>query len=144
MGRPVEAAGMNLPEDVKALLDGPNVAHLATIMADGSPHASPVWVAREGDRVLLGIGEDSVKGRNSRRDPRVALSIVAADDPYRMAQLRGRVVERRPDPDFAVKDAMSREDTGAPFPWRYRGGVIHVVEVARARGQKIPLTHAPA
>lgn len=133
-----------LSGEIKALLDRPNYAHLATVMPDGSPHAAPVWVAREGDRILLGIREDSVKGKNTRRDPRVALSIVDVDDPYSMAQLRGRVVERRADGDLSSKDALSRKYTGAPFPWRYSGGVILVVEVERARYVTVPLKHAPA
>jgi PPOX class probable F420-dependent enzyme len=136
--------GIPLSDEIKTLLDRPSYAHLATVMPDGSPHAAPVWVAREGDRVLLGIREDSVKGKNSRRDPRVALSIVDVDDPYVMAQLRGRVVERRPDADMAGKDTMSRKYTGQAFPWRYRGGVILVIEVERARYVKVPLKHAPA
>lgn len=135
--------GTSLTTEMKALLDGPNFAHVATVLKDGSPHATPVWVAREGDRVLLGVGETSVKGRSTRRDPRVALSIVAIDDPYRMAELRGRVVERRPDPEFKAKDAMSVKYIGRPFPWRYPDGVILVIEVDRARCHKIPLEHRP-
>jgi hypothetical protein len=42
------------------------------------------------------------------------------------------------------KDAMSHKCTGRPFPWRYSGGVVLVVEVEHARYQKIPLKHAPA
>ncbi|MCI0347603.1 MAG: PPOX class F420-dependent oxidoreductase, partial [Chloroflexi bacterium] len=80
---------------VLALIDGPNFAHLATVMPDGSPQSAPVWVTREGDRILVGTSEGSLKGKNTRRDPRVALSIVDCQDPYREAQLRGRVVERR-------------------------------------------------
>jgi PPOX class probable F420-dependent enzyme len=84
-----------LPDTVTRLLDGRNFAHLATIMSDGSPHCAPVWVGREGDRIIICTDEDSVKGRNTRRDPRVAVSIVDMDDPYSEAQLRGRVTERR-------------------------------------------------
>jgi PPOX class probable F420-dependent enzyme len=135
--------GTPLSSDIRALLDGPNLAHLATVLKDGSPHATPVWVAREGDRVLLGVADDSVKGRSTRREPRVALSIVDMGDPYRMAELRGRVVERRPDPDFAVKDRMARKYIGRAFPWRYPNGVVLVVEVERARYRKIPLEHRP-
>src|SRR6266704_1088328 len=90
-----------LPDTVTRLLDGRNFAHLATIMSDGSPHCAPVWVGREGDRIIICTDEDSVKGRNTRRDPRVAISIVDVaisivdmDDPYSEAQLRGRVTER--------------------------------------------------
>src|SRR5262249_27587097 len=98
-----------LSEDIKKLVDGPNFAHLATLMRDGSPHAVPMWVSREGDRVLVGTSEGSLKARNARRDPRVALSIVDFADPYVEAHLRGRVVEWRPDPSFAIKDATSRK-----------------------------------
>jgi hypothetical protein len=42
-----------IDDDVRRLLDGPNVAHVATLMHDGSPHVVPVWVARDGDLVRL-------------------------------------------------------------------------------------------
>lgn len=134
-----------LSEDVKRLIDGPNFAHLATIMADGSPQSAPVWVLREGDRILVGTSEGSLKGRNTRRDPRVALSIVDVTDPYVEAQLRGRVVERRADPTFATKDITAHKYTGKPFPWRNPdGSVTLVIEVDRAKFAKLPFTHAPA
>ena len=135
---------MALSEDVRKLIDGPNFAHLATIMRDGSPQSAPVWVLREGDRILVGTGEGSLKARNARRDPRVALSIVDVADPYTEAQLRGRVVEFRPDPTFAVKDVTARKYTGKEFPWRNPGGVTLVIEVERAKFAKLPFTHAPA
>src|SRR5262249_14099942 len=87
---------------------------------------------------------NSVKGKNSRRDPRVALSIVDVANPYRMTQLRGRVVERRRDPDFAAKDTLSRKYVGKPLRWRYPDGVILVIGIERARYQQIPLEHAPS
>jgi PPOX class probable F420-dependent enzyme len=135
---------MALSEDVRKLIDGPNFAHLATIMRDGSPQSAPVWVLREGDRILVGTAEGSLKARNARRDPRVALSIVDVEDPYREAQFRGRVVEFRPDPSFAVKDVTARKYTGKEFPWRNPGGVTLVIEVDRAKFAKLPFTHAPA
>jgi len=137
--------GKALSEDAKKLIDGPNFAHLATIMADGSPQSAPVWVLREGDRILVGTSEDSLKGRNTRRDSRVALSIVDFADPYTEAQLRGRVVERRPDPDLKLKDVTARKYTGKPFPWRNpEGSVALVIEVDREKFVKLPFTHAPA
>src|SRR5215467_499120 len=97
-----------LSNDIRALLDGPNFAHLATLMPDGSPQSVPVWVGREGDHILICTGEGSLKAKNTRRNPRVALSIVDFNDPYREAQLRGRVVERRPDPSLATMDPISK------------------------------------
>ncbi|MGH7299956.1 MAG: PPOX class F420-dependent oxidoreductase [Candidatus Rokuibacteriota bacterium] len=133
-----------LSEDVRKLIDGPNFAHLATVMPDGSPQSAPVWVLREGDRILVGTTEGSLKGRNTRRDPRVALSIVDVRDPYTEAQLRGRVVERRPDGSFSVKDTTARKYTGKEFPWRNpEGQVALVIEVDRAKFAKLPFTHAP-
>jgi PPOX class probable F420-dependent enzyme len=133
-----------LSTEIKALLDRPNFAHLATIMADGSPQSVPVWVGREGDRILVCTGEGSLKAKNTRRDPRVALSVVDFDDPYAEVQIRGRVVERRPDPDFRLMDPVSHKYTGKPFPMRKpEGRVALVIEADRARYVKLPFQHTP-
>jgi PPOX class probable F420-dependent enzyme len=133
-----------LTDDIKKLLDRPNFAHLSTLMPDGSPQSAPVWIAREGDRILIGTGEGSLKARNTRRDARVALSIVDMDDPYSEAQLRGRVVARRPDGDFKGMDAISHKYTGQPFPFRNpEGRVVLVVEIDKARYTKLPFRHTP-
>jgi PPOX class probable F420-dependent enzyme len=133
-----------LSGEAKALIDRPNFAHLATLMEDGSPQSVPVWVGREGDRLLVCTGEGSLKGRNTRRDPRVALSIVDFHNPYEEVQLRGRVVERRPDPDLAMMDPISHKYTGKPFPMRGpEGRVALVIEVDKARYTKLPFAHTP-
>jgi PPOX class probable F420-dependent enzyme len=108
-----------LSNEIKALLDRPNFANLATLMPDGSPQSVPVWVGREDDHVLICTGEGSLKAKNTRRDPRVALSIVDFDDPYTEAQLRGRVFERRPDGDFRYMDrcaGKNRQGVGGESP----------------------------
>jgi len=46
-----------LSNEIRALLDGPNFAHLATVMPDGSPQSVPVWVGREGDRIQICTGK---------------------------------------------------------------------------------------
>lgn len=133
-----------LSAEAKSLIDRPNFAHLATLMADGSPQSAPVWVGREGDRLLVCTSEGSLKGRNTRRDSRVALSIVDFDNPYAEVQLRGRVVERRPDPDLKAIDPLSHKYTGKPFPMRSpEGRVALVIEVDKARYTKLPFTHTP-
>lgn len=133
-----------LSQEIKQLLDRANFAHLATVMPDGSPQSVPVWVGRDGDRILVCTGEGSLKARNTRRDPRVALSIVDFHDPYMEAQIRGRVVERRPDPDLAIMDPVSHKYTGKPFPFRDPAGrVALVIEVEKARYVKLPFEHTP-
>src|SRR5437868_3121020 len=89
-----------LSADVIRLIDGRNFAHLATLLADGSPHSAPVWIGPEGDRLFIATDDNSVKGRNTQRDPRVAISLVDLDDPYSEAQIRGHVIARRRDSDF--------------------------------------------
>jgi PPOX class probable F420-dependent enzyme len=134
-----------LPADVRALLDEPNFGHLATLMPDGSPQSAPVWLGLEGDRVLIATGEGSLKAKNTKRDPRVSLSVIAMENPYREAQLRGRVVERRADPKFEVMDRISRKYTGKEFPMRANPEhrVVLVIEVVRARYAVLPFSHTP-
>jgi PPOX class probable F420-dependent enzyme len=135
---------MALPEEVKQLIDRPNFVHLATLMPDGSPHAAPVWMGREGDHIVICTSESSVKGKNTKRDDRVALSIVDFDNPYEEAQIRGRVIERRPDPDFKILDAISQKYIGKPFPLRSeRNQVAMIVEAEKVHYLKLPFTHTP-
>jgi len=137
---------LKLADDIKALVRGANFAHLATLMRDGSPQVAPVWVDLEGDSILVSTGEGSLKAKNTRRDARVGLSVIAMDNPYREAQLRGRVAERRPDADFRMMDRISHKYTGKPFPFRDNPAqrVVLVIEVERARYAVLPFVHAPA
>ena len=133
-----------LSPEVRQLIDRPNFAHLSTLLRDGSPNATPVWVGRDGDHVLVCTGEGSLKARNTRRDPRVALSIVDFTNPYEEVQIRGHIVERRPDSDFKIMDAVSHKYTGQPFPFRNpEGRVALVIEVDKARYTKLPFQHTP-
>lgn len=136
--------GIPLSDEIKKLLDRPNFAHLATLMPDGSPQSVPVWARREGDRIIISTGAKSLKAKNTQRDPRVALSIVDFHDPYAEAQIRGRVVERRPDPDFKMLDTTSQKYTGKPFPFRNPDGqIVLVIEADKARYTKLPFQHTP-
>lgn len=68
-------------------------AHLATLMPDGSPQVTPVWVSHQDGFILINSAEGRQKDLNMERDPRVAVSIQDPDDPYRYLQIRGEVVE---------------------------------------------------
>ena len=133
-----------LSPEVKQLIDRPNFAHLATLMPDGSPQSVPVWIGRDGDHVVICTGETSLKGKNTRRDPRVALSVVDFTNPYEEVQIRGRVVERRPDSDLKILDPISHKYTSKPFPFRTpEGRVALIVEVEKVRYTKLPFQHTP-
>ncbi len=136
--------GIAIPADVKQLLDGVNFAHLATLMPDGSPQSVAVWVGRDGDRVVVCTGEGSLKARNTLRDPRVSLSVLNLENPYEEVQLRGRVVERRPDPRLTIMDPISVKYTGHPFPFRSpEGRIALIIEIDKARYAKLPFEHRP-
>jgi len=136
--------GIPLTQEIKQLLDGANFVHLATIMPDGSPQSVPVWAGRDGDRIVICTGEGSLKARNTLRDPRVALSLVDFHDPYKETQIRGRVVERRPDADLKTMDLISNKYIGKPFPFRTpEGRVALLIEVDKARYAKLPFEHTP-
>ncbi|MBZ5678729.1 MAG: PPOX class F420-dependent oxidoreductase [Acidobacteriia bacterium] len=133
-----------LSPEARKLIDRPNFAHLATLMPDGSPQSVPVWVGREGEHLVICTGEGSLKAKNTRRDPRVALSIVDLDNPYEEIQIRGRVIERRPDPELKSMDPISHKYTGKPFPMRNpEGRVALIIEVKKERYTKLPFQHTP-
>jgi PPOX class probable F420-dependent enzyme len=81
-----------LHPDVRRVLDGAPIAHLATVLPDGSPHATPVYVGTHDDRIVMFTGPGKRKARNLRRDPRLALSIAPADNPFHPIAVRGHVV----------------------------------------------------
>ena len=130
-----------LPPQVAALIGERNFAHLATLEPDGSPSVRPVWVDVEEDRVIFVTQRDSRKARAIERDPRVALSIAHRDDPYREADLRGRVVERIDgDAALVLADRIGRKYTGEPYPLRGEATVIYVIEAGESRHTKLPFT----
>ena len=82
-----------LTEPMQKLLDGPHLAHFVTLMKDGSPQVTPVWVDHDGTHVIINTGDGRTKPRNIRRDPRVAISVVDTNSPYHYLLVRGKVVD---------------------------------------------------
>jgi PPOX class probable F420-dependent enzyme len=78
-----------LDDNARKLLDGANLAVLATVNTDGSPQTSAVWVGRDGDDVLISSTAGLKKIRNLAADPRASLIVIDATNPLRYAELRG-------------------------------------------------------
>ncbi|GAA1017711.1 PPOX class F420-dependent enzyme [Acrocarpospora pleiomorpha] len=120
-----------LNPDVRHVLDGTSLAHLATVLPDGSPHTVPLWVGTHGDHVVFLTGPHSRKARNLRRDPRVALSMAPADNPFLPVIVRGRVTEwLEGDSAWEIIDQIATKYTGKPYP-RGEERVVAVVEPER-------------
>jgi PPOX class probable F420-dependent enzyme len=80
------------PDEVRSFLShGTRTAKVATVMEDGRPHVMPVWFVLDGEQLVFTTGAESVKGRNLRRDPRVALVVEDDAPPYAFVHVRGRV-----------------------------------------------------
>ena len=80
-----------VPDPFLDLFERKSFAHFATVMPDGTPHVTPVWVDYDetADRVLINTMQGRQKERNVQRNPKVGLSITDPDDPYRYVSVRG-------------------------------------------------------
>ncbi len=89
----------------------PNLAKLATINADGTPHLVPIWYMHDGRDLLMITRPTSRKVRNLRRDPRVTVCIDRPTPPYAGAVVRG----------VAELEQVAHQDLAVPMAVRYLG-----------------------
>jgi PPOX class probable F420-dependent enzyme len=105
---------VTLNDSVRALLDAPVPAVLATTNPDGSPQTSVVWVGRDGDDLLVSTAAGRRKELNLRRDPRASLTVYDPADPERYAEIRGlTTITEDPGRSLAVALAEQYEGPGA-------------------------------
>ena len=110
---------VKISEGVRKLFEAPNFANLATVMPDGSPQVTPVWVDFDGTHILVNTAEGRQKPRNVRHDPRVAVSIFNLQNPYSYASVRGRVVEITSEGADEHIDRMAKKYMGVDtYPYR--------------------------
>ena len=104
-----------LTEAAVHFLQEKHIAHFVTLMTDGSPQVTPVWVDvdTDGSHVLINSSEGRVKTRNAARDPRVAVSVLDEQDPFKFVIVRGQVVERNHEDASAHIDSLAKKYTGA-------------------------------
>jgi len=102
----------SLPDDARELFNRKNFAHITSLMPDGSPQASPVWCEAVGNDVVINVDASTIKAKNFRREPRVAVSIVDQEKPYEAVFIRGHVTEIRPDSEGKHIDALAKKYLG--------------------------------
>jgi PPOX class probable F420-dependent enzyme len=121
-----------LSSDIHALFERPNIAHVATLLADGAPHTVPVWIGLQDDKIAILTSPQSQKARNLARDPRVAISISDRGQPTAMASIRGRVTDViRDEPAWEIIDRISHKYIGQPYPLR-EDRIVFIIEVDHA------------
>src|SRR4051812_35258974 len=86
-----------IPESHRDILTSPNFAAIATLMPDGTPQVTPVWIDVDGNTIVFNTAQGRQKAGNLDRDPRVALSVYDQNNPYRYIQVRGHVAEKTHD-----------------------------------------------
>jgi PPOX class probable F420-dependent enzyme len=105
-----------LDDRIKALADGPNFAAFTTLLPDGFPMTHVMWVSADDDHVLINTEVHRQKYRNVSRDPKVAVTIIDREDPYRFAEVRGTVVEAVTGPEARASiDELSMKYRGRPY-----------------------------
>ena len=82
-----------IPEKYRDLFNKRAFASLGTIMPNGEVQVTPVWVDVDNGNLLFNSARGRVKDKNVRRDPRVTLTLIDPDNPYRYMEVRGRVVD---------------------------------------------------
>ena len=124
----------SVPESHRSLLEGKTYAHVATVGPKGEPQVNPVWFEFDGTKIKFSQTKTRQKLKNLDREPRVALSILDPQNPYKYLEVRGRVVRVDEDPDYAFIDKMAKKYIGQDkYPWHQPGDerVVVVVEPER-------------
>lgn len=123
-----------------ALLREKHIAELVTLMPDGSPQITPVWIDTDGTNVLVNTAAGRVKTRNIERDPRVAVGVIDPDSPYeRVLNIRGRVIDITSEGADDHIDSLARKYMGVDsYPGRNpdEQRVILTIEVDHAGGSR--------
>ena len=115
-------SSQSIPEQARSLFQNKNFAFLSTLMNDGSPQVSPVWVDIEGDEILVNTAQGRVKQKNVSRDPRVAISVADSANPYSMVTVQGRVVKQTTEGADRHIDQMAKKYLGMDrYPGRAPG-----------------------
>lgn len=108
---------MTLPGELIALLRGPALCYVATVMPGGSPQLTQTWVDTDGEHLLINVVEGMQKARNFQRDQRVALAVSDPASLQSYYQVRGRVVAMTSEGGVESIEALSHKYTGGPYAW---------------------------
>ena len=123
------------PDKYSDLFQKKAFGSFTTLMPDGSPQTTPVWIDYQGDQIWVNSAVGRQKDRNVRRDPRVAIAVIDPDNPYRYVEVRGRVKEITQDGADAHIDRMARKYLGQDkYPFRQAGEqrVLYKIDIEKA------------
>lgn len=118
-----------LPDRARGWFDGVEFATLATLMADGQPHLSILWVARDEDDLLLATVVGRQNHTNLVRDPRATVLLSPQGDPYSYVEVRGNVVLTEEGGRELIDDLHEKYRGSRPYPFDVSGEVRSVIRL---------------
>jgi PPOX class probable F420-dependent enzyme len=120
-----------IPAEFLDLFEKRALAYLGTVMPDGAPQVTPVWIDFDGEHLLVNSAQGRQKDRNMRRDPAVGVTIQDPDDPYRYLAVIGRVIDVTTTGADDLIDKLARKYTGQErYPWKKAGEVRVIYRIA--------------
>ena len=124
MAQKTTAVAQKIPEKYADLFSKKAFASLGTLMPDGSPQVTPVWIDYDGSYVIFNSAKGRQKDRNVRRDPRVAIAVIDPENAYRYIEIRGRVAEITEEGADDHINKMAKKYLGKDiYPFRQPGEV---------------------
>ena len=115
----------------RKLMREPAYCQLATLMPDGAPQITQVWVETDGEHILVNTAEGRQKVNNVRRDPRVAVNVVDPTNAWRIASVRGRVVDVTTEGADRLIDELAKKYLNEEaYPFRQPGEVRLTIKIA--------------
>ena len=124
------------------LLREPVFCQIATLMPDNSPQITQVWVDTDGEHVLVNTADGRQKVRNVRRDPRVAINVVDPTNAWRLATIRGRVVDITTEGADTLIDQLAHKYLGVDsYPFRNPAETRLTLKIAPERISEMGLEH---
>jgi PPOX class probable F420-dependent enzyme len=123
------------PDKYLDLFHKKSFGSFTTLMPDGQPQTTPVWVDYQNGQLWVNSALGRQKDRNVRRDPRIAIAIIDADNPYRYVEVRGRVTDITEQGADEHIDRMAKKYLGQDkYPFRQPGEkrVIYKIAIEHA------------
>lgn len=113
------------------LIKDKNFAFIGTLMSDGSPQVTPVWVEYDGQHIILNSEVKRAKVRNLKRDPRISISIANMQNPYEYVEIRGKVVDMTTQGASEGIDKLAKKYLGQDkYPYNKEGDERIIIKVA--------------
>lgn len=132
-----------VPDDLAYLLERPFYGHLATVRPDSTPQVNPMWFLwdRESNTLLFTHTTYRAKYRNLQRNPAMSMCVTDPEDPYVFVEVRGRLIEVRPDPEGAFYPVLGARygepDTPVPADAAERVILVMSIDKVVRKGPRI-------